>query len=178
METRNHLELAKKLANNLNIKGFNRLVFVFGSIYPDVNVITHIRGHYFRKTKKSVYKKIHMCMNNKIKEIKYYWNMGVVQHYIGDYFTFTHTIRFKGNVCKHKLYERKLRPTIRKYIKSNRIPKKYCFNERNLLNSIENELEKYSKEKVTYESDVKHIIKMVSLVVYTLEHTRRSLYEQ
>lgn len=170
MRTLNHLELAHMLAKRNKLKGLDKTLFILGSVYPDINILTHLRGHYYNQTKDMVYKMIKKCMHKDVNRFKTYWYIGLIQHYVGDYFTYTHTPDFKDNIIEHMKYEARLSIFMKSQFKKHRckISDSYCKSEQDLILCLESKLLIYDSNKKGYKNDTKFITEMLSLVANTL----------
>ena len=49
---------------------------------------------------------------------RWFINLGVITHYISDYFTFPHNVNYNGKLKDHCIYEEELKHAIRSYVKS------------------------------------------------------------
>lgn len=108
METKDHFHLAKLITSKTYFgTKIEREAFEFGCIYPDINLLTYIKGHTHSSTIDGV-KKILIKLYGNIEKPMDYFNLGKAIHFIGDYFTFPHTPFFKGTISEHISYEHNL----------------------------------------------------------------------
>ncbi|BCJ95779.1 hypothetical protein acsn021_33480 [Anaerocolumna cellulosilytica] len=96
--------------------------FYIGSILPDCVPSFITRRHTIDETFE--------ILENEIKKItddyeaergltRYYTrHLGVITHYIADYFTYPHNRSFTGTMKEHCLYERDLKFALKEYVKS------------------------------------------------------------
>lgn len=105
METKDHLYLAKLITGAANFGGrLKKSAFEYGCISPDVNPLTYVKGHTYAGTVSYVRNTLNR-LHGKLKSPADYFDLGRAVHFIGDYFTFPHTPRFKGTLSEHVSYE-------------------------------------------------------------------------
>lgn len=119
MKRNDHAALAKYLlrsAESAETKKHKR-AFVFGSIEPDYNIFTYMRGLFFNKafrghnaenSEKHIKKSLKRLNSKGIHSTFDFFRLGALMHYITDSFTFPHNAAFQGNLREHATYERKL----------------------------------------------------------------------
>lgn len=109
METKDHLMLARLISfSNRNFnKIYKTTAFETGCISPDINFLTYIKGHTYNGTISYV-KRTVSKLQNKLKTVSDYYELGRIIHFIADYFTFPHSPDFKGTLKQHVEYESKL----------------------------------------------------------------------
>lgn len=108
METKDHLYLAKLITGAANFGGrLKKAAFEYGCISPDVNPLTYVKGHTYAGTASYVRNTLSR-LHGKLKSPVDYFDLGRAVHFIGDYFTFPHTPRFKGTLSEHVSYENSL----------------------------------------------------------------------
>lgn len=84
----------------------NRKAYLFGSIAPDINIAfpTHTFKHTINRVRKRI---MHMeIRNNTKRNIIKSFNLGIVVHYICDYFCYAHNINY--HKIQHMHYEKHL----------------------------------------------------------------------
>lgn len=89
----------------------NKFAYLFGSIAPDINFIYPV--HTFTKTFRRFQNKIKRAEKSNNNIIKSF-TLGVITHYICDYFCYAHNIRM-GNP-KHAIYERIMTKHIKMHV--------------------------------------------------------------
>lgn len=109
METKDHLALARLITfSNRNFnKAYKAKAFETGCISPDINFLTYIKGHTYKGTISYV-KSTVSKLQNKLKTVSDYYELGRIIHFIADYFTFPHSPDFTGTLKQHVEYESKL----------------------------------------------------------------------
>ena len=99
-----------------------RKAFYFGSILPDCMPSFLTRRHTFDDTFYIVRKEIENLVENHSidNEInrKFCRKLGVVTHYIADYFTFPHNKNFTGSLKDHCQYENVLKHQLKEYVQT------------------------------------------------------------
>lgn len=151
MNTKDHYILAKEISGSLKNFGgkLKRLAFIAGCIAPDMNPFTYIKGHRFNDRCQS------LKMILKSGKISVY-NTGVIIHYIGDCFTFTHNSGFKGSLNEHIEYENHLHTFInrdfRRFAGKIHIPENISLPE--LFQKLHDE---YLRNKSSCENDCRYI---------------------
>ena len=106
METKDHLALARLItfSNKSFSKSYRSAAFETGCISPDINFLTYIKGHTYKGTISYV-KKTVSKLQNKLKTVSDYYELGRIIHFIADYFTFPHSPDFTGTLKQHVEYE-------------------------------------------------------------------------
>lgn len=107
METKNHWHLAEYICLERNFEKY-RKEFILGNIMPDINLFTYLRGHTYKASIDMLYNNTKSLIENKIWNSKSFYNLGIILHYVADYFTFPHNANFTGTLKEHCAYERKL----------------------------------------------------------------------
>ena len=137
-----HIKIARITAENLknNVdKNFklDKIVFYLGSIYPDLNCI--YPAHRLSSTSNRISKKIKLIDRYEDGIIKSF-NLGIITHYISDYFCYAHNNKSLG--IKHREYEKGLN----NFFNKNNIEKdNRLINEWNVAkNSIKEQVFKYT----------------------------------
>lgn len=88
MKTKDHRSLGKYLLRELEVSGFKRAAFLWGSIQPDVNCFSHFSG---------LSVKGHYCTSCTFR---------------ADSFTFTHNDFFSGSLREHVKYEHEIKASL------------------------------------------------------------------
>lgn len=109
MKLVHHIKISKILINKLDEKlmeGFkvNRLAFYIGSIFPDLNCI--YPAHRLNTTNKRLAKKIEIIDNMNKDSLYKSFELGIITHYVCDYFCYAHSNETIGFIHKH--YEKQL----------------------------------------------------------------------
>ncbi|MCR5792025.1 MAG: zinc dependent phospholipase C family protein [Lachnospiraceae bacterium] len=123
MRKKSHLSVAKFLAEHRELGDIAnyRKSFYLGSILPDCTPSFLTRRHTIDETMDILESEIGKITEryNPEKGMNRYncRHLGIVTHYIADYFTFPHNDIFEGNIKQHCSYEKELKFAIRKYVR-------------------------------------------------------------
>lgn len=113
MKMRIHRSLAALIAEGcegrLNIK-INKRWFALGSIYPDCTHQRFIHMHEIGAAGNMVARMIHrFCKKSLCSGQNLSWwrslRLGIVMHYVCDFFCYVHTVGFGGSLLEHRAYE-------------------------------------------------------------------------
>lgn len=115
MYTRNHYELAKRIADAPGFEPLkkHRLLFMLGNIMPDINLLTYFVGHNAKERLPLVEKRLEKLMHQKASTALGVFLLGTTLHYAADCFTLPHNEGYQGNMGAHLQYEKELMPRIR-----------------------------------------------------------------
>lgn len=110
MKLKTHLEIARRaLDKNKDTKyRVYKAVYLIGSIAPDINVV--FPKHCIQFTLKRLSKRLKLIDKTSSNLIKSFF-VGVVTHYICDYFCYVHNIKYNGS--KHITYEKLVAKKVR-----------------------------------------------------------------
>jgi hypothetical protein len=113
MKFKQHIKVGKYILENLgdtkldgmNINGLkiNKIAYLFGNVAPDLNCV--YPAHRLKTTEKRFYKRLMRIDKSSFTWMKSF-TLGVVTHYVCDYFCYAHNIESLGP--KHKTYETNL----------------------------------------------------------------------
>lgn len=124
MRKKSHISVAKYLMNSTGMEYLqgHKKSFYIGSILPDCVPSFITRRHCIEDTIEILKKEIDKVTRdyNTEKGLTPYFcrHLGVITHYIADYFTFPHNSIYPGNLKDHCAYEEDLKHAIREYVKS------------------------------------------------------------
>lgn len=179
MRKKSHISLANGLMKCFDEKSVSRhrLTFCVASIWPDCRPSFITTPHSIDKTYDMVKGNIEKLLErNKDKgslSTKTTAHIGVILHYIADYFTFPHNKEYTGNIKDHVYYEKYLKYAIREYIRSGKAS--YHKEQATILSSpaklfehIDNEHSTFINTNHTMESDVEYIVRMCTDVFVSL----------
>ncbi len=87
--------------------------FLLGSIKPDISrsyrKIPHYKDESIEFVKRNIEKLINSDNDDYLEnEGEYAEKLGILTHYLSDYFCYAHSKRFNGGIIKHNYYEMKL----------------------------------------------------------------------
>ena len=101
--------------------------FYLGSILPDCVPSFLTRRHCIEDTIEILKEEIDKITTdydaNKGLSTYFCRHLGVITHYVADYFTFPHNSIYQGNIKDHCIYEEDLKHAMREYVKSDRAKK-------------------------------------------------------
>ena len=88
MRTKDHRNLGKYLLRELEVSGFQRAAFLWGSIQPDVNCLSHfsglsVKGHHCASCTVRIEKLLRRIKEKRDSAFKYYM-AGKLMHYLAD----------------------------------------------------------------------------------------------
>lgn len=124
MRKKSHISLAKYLLDSMDTEELknHKKAFYIGSILPDCIPSFITRRHSIEETFEIL--KGEICKITDDYDVDrgmkgyYCRHLGVITHYIADYFTFPHNSIFKGNIKEHCVYESELKTKFKQYVKS------------------------------------------------------------
>lgn len=118
MNAPSHIALGKLFIEAYlpGIDGAYQFAFLLGSIEPDYNPVTylrgyrtvaHFRGHHFEASAPAIKALIDRLSRSQASFWSYYC-LGKLAHYMTDAFTWPHNMAFTGTMQEHMAYERTL----------------------------------------------------------------------
>ena len=124
MRKKSHISLSRFLVVNIDKEELlkHRKAFYWGSILPDCVPSFLTRRHTYDETIYILRKEIENLIenpniNNEFNR-KFFRKLGVVTHYIADYFTFPHNKTFTGSLKEHCQYEEVLKHSLREHVQT------------------------------------------------------------
>lgn len=124
MRKKSHISLASYLMNNMQVEELvnHKKAFYIGSILPDCVPSFITRKHCIEDTFEILKDEIIKITDDydKGKGINGYYcrHLGVITHYLADYFTFPHNGIFTGTLREHCSYEKNLKFAFKSYVES------------------------------------------------------------
>ncbi|MCC8045402.1 MAG: zinc dependent phospholipase C family protein [Clostridiales bacterium] len=122
MRKKSHLALSVYLAEELQIKelDLHRKSFYFGSIQPDLNPKMLAEPHEYDVTWDKL-KLLILRLESEAQEegcdnSTVWMHMGIVMHYLADYFTFPHNTCFEDGLKEHCRHESELKYLLRAFL--------------------------------------------------------------
>lgn len=152
----------------------HKKAFYFGSIQPDCTIAFLTHRHSMEETFHILKKEIRKITEDydieKGISRAYCRRLGVITHYIADYFTLPHNVFFEGNMKAHCLYEKELKHFLRSYVKSEEAKREkiedFSFNSVNeicfFIRRMHNE---YAKAIQEVKIDCEYIVTLCYIVV-------------
>ena len=179
MRKKSHLSLASYILNSQGMEVLckYKIAFYWGNILPDCVPSFFTRKHCIEDTFHIMEKELTLLIEDYDynKGITGYFckHLGILLHYIADYFTYPHNTFFTGSMVEHCLYEKEMKLFLRSYIKSNvqnMVTKKIKplpdSNGVAYISSLVKEAHKqYSKSKHSVKNDCEFILSICHQVV-------------
>lgn len=122
MRKKSHISLAKGIIHGLDMEDRikHRFTFYLGSIWPDCIPSFLVKRHCIDETFEIFCKKMNRFVNkyklHKDMGFVSTMRMGVITHYVADYFTFPHNSHYDGGFKEHCIYEEALKHKMYSYI--------------------------------------------------------------
>ena len=122
MRKKSHIALAVGLVHGLQLKPRmrHRLSFYIGSIWPDLTPSFLTRRHCISEcwslSGDYMLKFLDKYKAKRDLGVASSFRMGIIMHYIADYFTYPHNTHFPGTLKEHCSYEETLKKDMYRYI--------------------------------------------------------------
>ena len=175
MRKKSHISLARYLVNSKGMEELqaHKKAFYIGSIWPDCTISFIYRRHSKEETFSIMKKELEKLVKSYRKKginAKFCRHLGIVTHYIADYFTYPHNDFYTGNIKDHCLYEKELKFYLREYVKTDEAKRERLENlSVESLEEICELIEKKHKEYANYlkmvEQDCTYIVSINHMVV-------------
>lgn len=171
MNIQSHWKLASLIckSSEFNIKGLKRFIFTFGNIFPDISFTFVRRPHIPSIMYDEVIHRIENAMHLTKKENHLnYFSLGIITHYLADFFCAAHTEPFGNDPRTHYLYEQQLLFHINScydIIESMHVFEQY----EDLIPMIENSHKEYLKNTFSHNKDIRFITKICMSCVYAYQ---------
>ena len=157
MRKKSHISLAGQIMDSMELDNVfdYRLPFYVGSIWPDCRPSFVTTPHKFDITFDDIERKISKFIANYDKDkgmnMRRCAGLGVIIHYIADYFTYPHNAHYPGTLKDHCSYEEDLKHRMRSFVRNRYESGEMQYDERMLptIHSLQ-ELLDYVKEKHEY----------------------------
>lgn len=110
MDKKSHIKIAMNTFDTLfQFHGeLERLAFIYGSVEPDLNVFTYIKGHGENRVRPYILSSLKELEALPFWGISDFYKAGRTAHYIVDSFTYPHTSGFDGNIKEHVAWEKRI----------------------------------------------------------------------
>jgi hypothetical protein len=180
MNLSSHWIFSKRLATTSSIPLHfgDKILFLFGNLWPDLSISFMRRPH----TPAIMYDTIEYTIASQFQNIREgmhpsYFQMGIITHYLADFFCSAHNQPFGENVQQHYQYEKALQ----QFIQSSDFPQKddcfrtdatFCFHLKNLHAD-------FAEKESDCQQDADYIARACCLFYYSAEHLMREIsFEQ
>ena len=111
MNKKSHIVFTKKM--NIEVPSRCHVGLLVGSVLPDILVHTYLMGHTWKASGAMILNKLEKLEQSDSLNIWTVLRLGMILHYIEDFFTMSHSRFFQGNLLEHISYEMKLQRYIR-----------------------------------------------------------------
>lgn len=175
MRKKSHISLAWYLMNSegMELIGSHKGSFYIGSILPDCVPSFFVRKHTFEDSfdilKKELGKLVSHFDVRKGADCYFCRHLGVIVHYIADYFTFPHNVNYPGKLKDHCVYEEELKHAIRFYVHSPEAVRKRLgetvYQPGAILNFVQRMHEIYTRMQSAVSRDCEYIVGLCHTVV-------------
>ena len=174
MRKKSHVSLANHLIERFESDAFIKHTksFKFGNLAPDLVPTFFTKRHEINSTFDIVEKKINRIIEtydyNKGLTRLHTKDLGVIIHFIADYFTFPHNETYTGTLKEHCTYEKELKYALKLYV--NHIDMKDNSDDTHQSTSdiceyIRNCHTKYKCQLQNLQNDCKHIVEVCANVI-------------
>lgn len=175
MRKKSHISLAHYLMNSEGMESIqhHKGAFYIGSILPDCVPSFLVRKHTIEESfdvlEKEMYKMVSHYDQEKGTDRYFYIHLGVITHYVSDYFTFPHNANYDGKLKDHCIYEEELKQEIRSYVKSPEAVRKRLgvtvYDPEMILSFIQRMHDIYSETKSAVKRDCEYIVCLCHTIV-------------
>ena len=123
MRKKSHISLAWYLMNSegMDVLKLHKGSFYMGSVLPDCMPSFLVRRHTIEDSFEVLEKEFQKLVSHfdPKKGINCYFcrHLGMITHYVSDYFTFPHNANYPGNLKDHCIYEEELKKELRSYVR-------------------------------------------------------------
>lgn len=183
MRKKSHISLAGYLVQELSLEELekHKKAFYLGSILPDLTPKMITSPHEFHTSFDSLRDNIRILVadaeDGECRERVLWRRIGVVMHYLADYFTFPHNETYQGSLKDHCLYERDMKHTLREYVRTQEAERIFEAQQiwadkittmSELFAHIEKTHDEYLKKEHTVADDCRWILEMCSQVLLAI----------
>lgn len=117
MQITSHIHIANFIYNRIDKKerkNISRFMFILGSIAPDLKIAKHPKFKFYNNSIELI--QIKMEDLDIVGKRKFSYRLGVMAHYITDYFCLAHNLQNSLKTRTHLLYEFRLARALKKHI--------------------------------------------------------------
>ncbi len=192
MRKKSHISLAGYLVRELQLSELekHKKAFYLGSILPDLTprMITspHEFDTSFGMLRDNIRDVVAEAKREDCKERVLWRRIGVIMHYLADYFTFPHNISFEGSLKDHCLYERDMKYHLREYVRtweaerifrSQQRRERRIYSVEELFRYIERTHRDYMRKAHSVTDDCRWIVELCSRVLISIVEMIRTVRE-
>ena len=186
MRTADHMNLSRYIMDHMDAGAskLKKAAFIFGSIEPDINMLTYFRGsiHGEEKLRGHNYENVQKYMEkltNKLTKklekggmgtIRQSFLLGKLVHYVADSFTYPHNSIFPGNLREHCQYETELHDYVNKTISSVGVNMESIDDGRDIVEYLREMHDRYVSEALGWQTESVSVPSMRDVVIAYKEH--------
>ena len=180
MRTADHMNLSRYIMDHMDAGAskLQKAAFIFGSVEPDINMLTYfrgsirgeekLRGHNYENVQKYM-EKLTNKLTKKLEKggmgtVRQSFLLGKLVHYVADSFTYPHNSLFFGNLKEHCQYETELHDYVNKTISSVGVNMESIDDGRDIVKYLREMHDRYVSEAPGCENDYRHITHAISVV--------------
>lgn len=180
MRTADHMNLSRYIMDHMDAGAskLQKAAFIFGSIEPDINMLTYfrgsirgeekLRGHNYENVQKYM-EKLTNKLTKKFEKggmgtVRQSFLLGKLVHYVADSFTYPHNSIFPGNLKEHCQYETELHDYVNQMISSDDVNLDSIDDGIDIVEYLEGIHCRYVNETPGCENDYRHITHAISVV--------------
>jgi len=149
--------------NKLNVR-LDKKAFIYGNIYPDIYPNKCTADHTLKGSIGLISKYQDKLINERISNEEYSTNLGIICHFICDYFCLYHQESHKNSsMIEHFVYELKLDAVFTTLLVSNKLyyERFIQYGNSDIISLILNMQDKYHKEKISISRDIQYALAAV-----------------
>ena len=175
MRKKSHISLAWYLMNSegMDALKLHKGSFYIGSVLPDCMPSFLVRRHTIEDSFEVLECEFQKLVSHfdPEKGINCYFcrHLGMITHYVSDYFTFPHNANYPGNIKDHCIYEEELKKELRAYVHSpeavRRREKMEMYTPADILAMIRQMHNRYLQLESVVKRDCQYIIELCHKVV-------------
>lgn len=169
MRKKSHFSLASYIlgSEGMELLHAHKKALYWGSIQPDCIPSFLTRKHCIEDTFPILKKELSLLINeyDHSRGVTSYFckHLGIILHYIADYFTFPHNSFYPGNFKDHCFYENEMKFYLRSYVRSEnakrkRMKKRSAFSVEDLCRLIEDTHKAYQHSDKSVANDCSFIV--------------------
>lgn len=186
METKNHWHLAEYISLERGFEKYKK-EFILGSIMPDINLFSYLRGHTYKESIAMIHSNGKSLVEKKNWNGTSFYHLGVILHYIADYFTFPHNTTFTGSLKDHCTYEKRLHTYFFQFLQSNNVgsslmPLQKSFfpihSITDLFTLLEEKHHEYLSMMPSFQTDCQYIFSLTNIVAYFIPKLHKEYHCQ
>ena len=183
MRTADHMNLSRYIMDHMDAGAskLQKAAFIFGSVEPDINMLTYfrgsihgeekLRGHNYENVMKYMEKLTKKLEKGGMETVRQSFLLGKLVHYVADSFTYPHNNIFPGNLKEHCRYETELHDYVNKMISSVGVNMDSIDDGRDIVEYLRELHDRYVSETPGCENDYRHITHAISVVMERLWQT-------